>query len=467
MADLWQLGALELAELIRKGEASSRQAVESCLGRIDAVNPELNAVVVVLADEALAAADAADDDVRSGRDGLGPLHGVPFTVKENIDVAGSSTTHGIPAFEQAVAALDAPVVERMRAAGAIPFARTNLPDFGLRVHTDSSLRGVTRNPWNRELTAGGSSGGEASALASGMTPLGLGNDLGGSLRNPAHCCGIAAIKPSTGVVPHASCIPPEDHTIMFQLMAVEGVMARQVADLRAGLLAVAGPHRRDPLALPVVMAEPSPGARLRVAVVPEPPGGATDPGIAAAIRAAADKLAEQGHTVEELVPPGYARTVELWGELLLADLRALRPLLDGLIGVDGRAFLDHAERHIPVIDTATMTMLHLERHRTAREWCQFFADWDVLLSPTWAQPPFAHGADVETFEGALAVRDTMRPVLPANLLGLPAAVVPCGLAGGMPVGAQLVADRFDDLTALAAAQAVEDAMGVITPIDPG
>ena len=178
----------------------------------------------------------------------------------------------------------------MRAAGAIPFARTNLPDFGLRVHTDSALRGLTRNPWNPDVTAGGSSGGEGSALASGMSPLGLGNDIGGSLRNPAHCCGIASIKPSTGVVPHASSLPPVEQTIMFQLMAVEGVMARRVADVRAGLLAVAGAHVRDPLALPVELAEPAPGAVLRVAVVAEPPGCDTDPRIAAAIRATADAV---------------------------------------------------------------------------------------------------------------------------------------------------------------------------------
>src|SRR6185436_7104531 len=188
---------------------------------------------------------------------------VPFTVKENIDLAGTPTTQAVVTLAGAVAVTDAPVVERLRAAGAIPIGRTNLPDLGLRVHTDSALHGLTRNPWNPAVTAGGSSGGEASALASGMTPLGLGNDIGGSLRNPAHCCGIASIKPSTGVVPHAASIPPIEQPIMFQLMAVEGVMARRVADVRAGLLAVAGPHLRDPLALPVELAEPAPGATLR------------------------------------------------------------------------------------------------------------------------------------------------------------------------------------------------------------
>ena len=299
----------------------------------------------------MAAADRADRAVADGAE-LGPLHGVPITVKENIDVAGSATTNGVPAFEQAVAPLDAPVVERMRAAGAIPFARTNLPDFGLRVHTDSALRGLTRNPWRQDVTAGGSSGGEGSALASGMSPLGLGNDIGGSLRNPAHCCGIASIKPSTGVVPHASSLPPVEQTIMFQLMAVEGVMARRVADVRAGLLAVAGAHVRDPLALPVELDEPAPGAVLRIAVLAEPPGCDTDPGIAAAIRSTADALVAAGHTVEEIAPASFERTGDIWGGLLITDLLALRPLLDSVMGEGGRTFLDLAMTGTPVYDTA-------------------------------------------------------------------------------------------------------------------
>ena len=181
--------------------------VEAHLARIDAVNPSLNAIVRRLDEQALAAADAADKALADG-EGVGQLHGVPFTIKENIDLAGTPTTQAIVALAEAVAGTDAPVVERMRAAGAIPIARTNLPDLGLRLHTDSSLHGLTRNPWNPDVTAGGSSGGEASALASGMSPIGLGNDIGGSLRNPAHCCGIASIKPTTGVVPHATEIPP-------------------------------------------------------------------------------------------------------------------------------------------------------------------------------------------------------------------------------------------------------------------
>ena len=195
MTELWQLDARTLAAKIAAKEVSSVEVVDAHLARIEATNPTINAVTRVLADEARAAAVVADRAVAAG-DRLGPLHGVPCTVKQNIDQTGCATNWGLPALADAVPPVDSPVVERMRAAGAIPMARTNCPDMALRIHTDSALFGVTRNPWNLDRTAGGSSGGEGAALAVGMSPIGLGNDIGGSLRNPATVCGIASLKPS-------------------------------------------------------------------------------------------------------------------------------------------------------------------------------------------------------------------------------------------------------------------------------
>ena len=364
MSELWRKGAVELAAMIRDREVSSREVIQAHLDRIETVNPYLNAIVRLLPDQALAAADAADRSVSDGTR-LGPLHGVPFTVKENIDLAGTPTTQAIPALAEAVAAVDAPQVERLRAAGAIPIGRTNLPDLGLRVHTDSALHGLTRNPWNPQRTPGGSSGGEAAALATGMSPLGLGNDLGGSLRNPAHCCGVASIKPSTGAVPAATVIPPEDMSISFQLMAVEGVMARRVADVRAGFTAIAGQHPRDPLSVPAVFADldpSSPGERLRVAVLPEPPGGSTHPGVVAAVRRAADALADDGFEVTETTPPDYEQALELWGTILAADLQVIRPLLEQLMGPGGRQFLVNALEYMPAPDLAGWATAHTARH---------------------------------------------------------------------------------------------------------
>ena len=463
MSELWQLGALELAAKIRSGDVSSRAVVEAHLARIDAVNPHLNAVVRRLDEEALAAADAADAAVAAGAE-LGVFHGVPITVKENIDLVGTPTTQGIAALADAIATVDAPSVERMRAAGAIPFARTNLPDLGLRVHTDSSLHGLTRNPHHPGRTAGGSSGGEASAIASGMSPLGLGNDIGGSLRNPAHCCGIASIKPSVGVVPMATVIPPEDLLLAAQEMLAEGPMARRVADVRAALLALAGPHVRDPRSLPVRLTDLGDGERLRIAVLAEPPGGTTHPEIAAAVRRAADVLADAGHDVVEAAPPGYEETIDMWAALLLGDLAVMRPLLDEIMGDDGKRLLDQFQSEAPAPSLELAALVQSSRYRLMREWSTFFADHPVLLTPTWADPAFEHGADLTDTEQVL--RNTLRPVLPGNFLGLPGVVVPCGTADGLPVGVQVAGDRFTDLRCLAVAEQVQDAVGAPLPIDP-
>jgi amidase len=464
MSELWQMGALELARMIRAGEVSSREVVEAHLVRVDKVNGQLNAIVRLLADEALVAADVADRAVADGRD-LGQLHGVPCTVKENIDVAGTPTTQGVLALSEAVASVDAPTVARMRAAGAIPYARTNLPDLGLRIHTHSSLHGLTRNPWNPHVTAGGSSGGEAAALASGMSPIGLGNDIGGSLRNPAHCCGIVSIKPSVGVVPMATMIPPEDLMLAQQQMLVEGPMARHVADVRAGLLAIAGLDVRDPRSVPAQLRDAEPGERLRVAVLAEPPGGSTDTGIAATVRRVADILSDAGHSVVEAVPPDYEHVLLLWAQSLIIDLRLQRPLLDAVVGDEGRAIIANFDLAVPTLGVDEVLGFQVERFRAMRMWSAFLAEHPILLSPTWAHPAFEHGQDIGDSESG-AMLEILRPVLPANVLGLPAAVVPGAVVDGLPVGVQVIGDRYTDLRCLTIAAEIEAAVGRFTPIDP-
>jgi amidase len=466
VSELWRKSAVELAAMIRDREVSSREVVQAHLDRIEAVNPGLNAIVRLLPDEAMAAADAADRQVAEGGSVLGSLHGVPFTVKENIDLAGTATTQGVPALADAVAPVDAPQVERMRAAGAIPIGRTNLPDLGLRVHTDSELHGLTRNPWNPERTAGGSSGGEAAAIATGMSPIGLGNDLGGSLRNPAHCCGIASIKPSTGSVPAATVIPPEDYNLSFQLMAVDGCLARRVADVRAGFTALAGAHPRDPLSVPVVFTGLAEGDRPKVAVLPEPPGGSTHPEIADAVRRAADALADDGFEVTETVPPDYELAIELWGTILSVDLRLVMPIMEQIMGAGGRTFLGHALDNLPAPDLAGWATALTARHGLARRWNLWYQEYPVLLAPVWTQPAFPLDYDIASAEGALGTLELMRPVLPANLLGTPAVVVPAGMAAGLPVGVQVMGAKYTELRCLAVAEAIERRLGSLTPIDP-
>ena len=465
MAELWQLGALELADRIRSKEVSSREVLEAHLARVGECNGALNAIVRLLTDEARTAADAADAAVAAGAR-LGRLHGVPCTVKENIDLAGTPTTQGVTALANAVATIDAPTVERMRAAGAIPFARTNLPDFGLRVHTDSQLHGPTRNPWNPDVTAGGSSGGEGAAIASGMSPIGFGNDIGGSLRNPAHCCGISSLKPTVGVIPMATVVPPEDMTLSSQLMVVEGPMARRVADVRAGLEILAGQHWRDPRSVTAMLTDSAPGERLRIAVLTDPPGGSTDPGIAGAIRSVADLLADAGHDVVDATPPNYERTVDLWRMLMIDDIRAQKDLLPLVLGPDALALLtmfDESSGPTLIPDTHLM---HAERYALMRQWAAFHQEYPVLLSPTWAKRAFAPGADLDPDTGVEMMTDTIRPVLPSNLLGTPSVVTPAGVVDGLPVGVQVMGDRFTDLRCLTVAAEIESLVGTITPIDP-
>ncbi len=468
MNELWRQSASDLAQRIATRQVSSVEVVEAHLARIEAVNPRVNAVVRLLAGEARAAAVEADRRVVAGAR-LGPLHGVPFTVKENIDMAGLPTTWGVPALANAVVPRDAPVVERMRAAGGIPIARTNLPDMALRVHTDSSLHGLTRNPWNPGRTAGGSSGGEAVALATGMTPIGLGNDIGGSLRNPANACGIASIRPSAGRVPDAGLVPSEDRLLAVQLMNVQGPMARRVADLRLGLQVLMGAHPRDPWSIDAPFVGPALAGRIRVAVVPAPPGGGVDPVVSDAVRRAADALADAGYDVVEACPPRYEEAVEVWARFIMGDFTSVLDQLSGIMGSGGLAFLNAFNQSVPPLaDTAAMSQLFAQRDGVARDWSNFLAAHPLILTPTWTQLPFEHGFDADSPEGAVATKALMRPVVPANLLGLPSACVPASrdAVTGLPIGVLLTGQRFREDLCLDAAEAVETRLGLQTPIDP-
>lgn len=267
--EIWRMSATELAEAIRRRQVSSREVVEAHLRRIEEVNSSINAVTILLGDQAFEAATAADRTAAAG-DVVLPLNGVPFTIKDNIDVAGTPTTQGFKALAHAYPARDAPIVERMRAAGAIPIGRTNLPTGAIRWHCDSELWGATINPWDRSRTPGASSAGEAAAIAAGQSPLGLGNDGLGSLRHPAQCCGIAALKPTPGRVPHATSMEPEYAPISVQLTSVNGPLARRVADLRAAFEVIAGPTWRDPWTVPAPLRGSEPAKPVRVALVVDP-----------------------------------------------------------------------------------------------------------------------------------------------------------------------------------------------------
>lgn len=446
MHELCDRTALELAELIRSGQASSREVVEAHLERIAAVNPEVNAITVVLAAEALAGADAADRSEPAG-----PLHGVPITVKENIDVAGTPTTSGLHVLAEAIADRDAPVVERMRRAGAIVMARTNLPELGLRIDTGNPLRGRTGNPWDLTLTPGGSSGGEGAALAARMSPLGLGNDIGGSLRAPGFCNGVLGLRPTMHRVPEATVIEPADGALCGQMMATEGAMARSVADLRLALSLFNGADPRDPLSVDVSL-DRGPLPARRAGLVTMGIDGPVHPNVAEGVRRAGAALEAEGWEVEEIELPEFATVYGIWNRIMSDDIGGLLAALGAVIDPRLAAVLEGHMRAADALGLAPMAA-HPERRRLMRRWSETFASLPVLVTPVWPEPQFPGEADLD--RGYDFVGHMLQFAAPAPLLGLPALAVPTGLTDGLPTGVQIHADRWNDLWCLEAGAAIE------------
>jgi amidase len=313
-------------------------------------------------------------------------------------------------------------------------------------------------------TAGGSSGGEAAAIASGMSPMGLGNDIGGSLRNPAYCCGVASIKPSRGRVPQGNRTDTEELGIHSQIMLAEGVLARHVGDVRVGLEAVMGAHPFDPQTIDAPL-RGRPVAK-RVALVPTPTGGDTDAAVAEGVRVAGRALEAAGYEVEEIEPPLLFDVYVAWTELMITSLAVDAERLSRLLGEGGRKFLELTNVEFPPATSASLYAMHQNRYRLAKAWREFMVTYPLIVGPTWTQPPFELGFDIADAESAMKVVEMFRFILPANLLGLPAACVPTGVANELPTGAQIIGDLFREDLCLDAADVVEASVGVLTPIDP-
>ncbi|MDE0452597.1 MAG: amidase family protein [Gammaproteobacteria bacterium] len=459
MSELWRRTAGDLAALIRAGEVSSREVVQAHLDRIEEVNPSITAVTVTLGESALAAADAAD--AASGDD-LGPLHGVPFSIKENIDCVGSPTTNGVPALAEFLPERDAVIVERMKRAGGIPLARTNMPEMGVRLDTDNPLRGRTRNPWNPNLTPGGSSGGEASALATGMTPFGLGNDIGGSLRNPAYCCGIASLKPTVGRIPLATANLADFG--VANAFLTDGPMARSVADLRLGLLILAGRDRSDPQSVDAPLAGPVP-EHPRAALVTRIPGVELPAATVSEIERAGCALADQGWEVEEAEAPELDRVNDIWGKVITYDSDVLfaemGPILRPVVYESLVRMAGHFDaRSMPNV------AIHRERRRLRALWSEWLTGYAVAIGPTWTCTPWEIDADLDPEGGLQVFLDTIRFITPGNVLGIPGLALPTGVADGLPSGVQIYAELYRDDLCLMAAEAIEAESPMPTPIDP-
>ena len=464
MTDLWRLSAVDLAALVRTRAVSAREAARSALDRLDAANPAINAVVEHRPEEVLAQADAVDAAVGRGED-PGVLAGVPVTVKVNADQAGYATTNGVRLQRDRIAAANSPVVDNLLRAGAVLLGRTNAPAFSLRWFTTNRLHGDTRNPRDPALTPGGSSGGAAAATAAGIGHLGHGTDIGGSIRYPAYACGVHGLRPTLGRVPAWNASSPE-RGIGPQLMAVSGPIARTVADVRAGLLAMAAPDPRDPWWTPAPLEGP-PAARV-VALCVRPDGMPVAAPVEAALRDAARRLEAAGWTVEEVErTPGFREATQLQLRLWLGD--GFAGFMDQALREGDPAALFVLERFrgmAEALPADAIAQALVRRATLCREWSLFLARFPTLLVPVSGELPFADGLDVESEAAFARVQEAQLVQTGVPLMGLPALAVATGLVGRAPVGVQLVAGRFREDLLLAAGAAIEAGGAPASPIDP-
>ncbi|MFC5154359.1 amidase family protein [Streptomyces amakusaensis] len=457
------------AAAVRGGEVSAVELIDSHLDRIAEVNPRVNAVTRILADRAREAA-ARTDRLRAEGRTTGPLAGVPFTVKESTAVEGEPTTFGVKRFRDLVAPADALPVARLRAAGAVPIGRGNVPTLILAgMHTRSELFGDTLNPWDGGRTPGGSSGGDAVAVATGMAALGLGSDSGGSVRVPAQFCGVAGLKPSTGRFPADHRVfGPDDPGPATQALVTDGPLARTVGDLRLAYEALAGADPRDPRSVPVpAHGEPLPGP-TRVAVVADPGGHGAHPTVRAAVRAAAEALHDAGYEVCEVPDvPRLDEALDAYDRITMTEFAPTWPAVRQLLGEGGDRYIGMTMEKTPPVSAGELMRLMGLWLNIRRSWAEFLHTYPLLLGPSFTEPPVEPGLESRDRAGRDRVGSGMRLCTVTSFVGVPAVAVPTGLADGLPAGVQIIGRAFREDLCLDAAQAVEDRLGVLTPIGPG
>ena len=442
--------ATVLADAIRKKRVSSLEVVEACLRRIDQVNPKLNAVVQLTADAARAGARQADAEVARGKL-RGPLHGVPFTVKDSFDTAGVISTAGTQGWARRIPTEDATIVARIRAAGAIFMGKTNTPEFTWSDETDNLVYGRTSNPYDLTRTPGGSSGGPAAILASGGSPLDVGSDTGNSIRMPSHNCGIAGIKPTAGRISKSG------HAISYRGILESwtqvGPMARFVEDLMLVLPLVSGVDGKDPHAVPAPLLDPGrvDVRTLRLVFFTETPGRTPTPETVKAVETAVKALQTAGAKAEQKSPPGLDDATELWHKIVFADGAAwLRRLLQ-TAGTEGTGSL--GELPTQPVDSGQLTLLVEQLDEVRSQLLRFMQTVDLIVCPVMAMPAVKHGGSNDP-----GYADRYNE--PHNITGWPVAVVRVGTSPeGLPIGVQLVARPWREDVALAAAKVVESASG--------
>ena len=484
MSDLGYRSATDLVRALKAKEVGSRELLDHLLARVEEHNPQLNAVVTLDPERARAAADAADAATARDED-LGPLHGLPMTVKDAFETEGLLTTCGAPDLADHVPARDATAVARLKAAGAIVFGKTNTPTYTADLQTSNPVFGTTNNPWDLARSPGGSSGVSAAALAAGLTPLELGSDIGGSIRNPSHQCGTVGHKPSFGVVPDRGHIPGAPGSLSRGDVNVCGPMARTVEDLVLAFDVLAGPDDPDATGwrLDLPPARTDELGDLRVGAWLEEPTLPVAPDVADVLAAAVDALAAAGVAVDRGARPAIdvVETTHLYEQLVWTVMSAevdddtweLSKAVADAPPADDEPLLFRGGRATALRHKDWIALDEARQHQRVA-WADLFAGVDVLLCPVFPVAAFPHQVDDDPFgilNRTLAVGD--REVAHGELthwcgvIGvayLPSTVVPVGFtADGRPVGVQVVADFLQDRTALTVAARISEVLGGFRP----
>jgi Asp-tRNA(Asn)/Glu-tRNA(Gln) amidotransferase A subunit family amidase len=459
MRDLTFLPAVVMAHQIRKKKISPVELADAHLAKIERLNPKLNAFVHVDADRVHREARAAEAAVMNS-DVLGPLHGVPISIKSSIDVAGFRCEAGTRLRAGHVATQDAPLVARLRQAGAIVLGTTNTPELLMAWETDNLLYGRTNSPWNLERTPGGSSGGEAAAIAAGMSAGGVGSDGGGSIRVPAHFSGICGLKPTPGRVPSTGHFPPSGGP--FALIGVVGPMARSVADLKVLFEVMQGPDAGDTCAAPVPLRWPSDreARKLRIGYFEDDGRTPVTPETRAAVRTAADALQAAGFEVVPFRPDGLEEARVLWKKFFVtAGGMLIRPMFHGRehdLSPMLKQFLEWSAAETP-LTADTLLEAWIGRDVLRAKVLAQMREYPILLCPAAAIPAFRHGERSWKIDGkTVEYLDAWSYTEWFNLLGNPGAVVPVShSAEGLPIGVQIVGLPWEEEQVLTVAGALE------------
>ena len=455
--------AQHITAAIQQKQVTAREVTESALARLQKVNPAINAVIDEMPEQALSAADVIDQQVAGGKD-LGSLAGVPVTIKVNIDQVGFANTNGLKIQKDQIAQNDNPVVTNLRNAGAIIIGRTNTPAFSLRWFTRNTIHGHTLNPYNNQLTPGGSSGGAAAAVAAGIGTIAHGTDIAGSIRYPAYACGVHGIRPTPGRVPAVNLSGPDRH-IGAQLTAVSGPLARCVDDLELGYRAMSEGHSLDPWWVPAPHQLGDYDKRVALCIAPE--GWNVDPAIVNTLNETARQLRDSGWEVTEVECPPLREAMDL--QLLLWMSEYVRT--DGTSFTaeddpDANFVYQQLTANSPAVNLNSLMDAFQRRLALAREWQLFLNRYPLMLCPVSAELPFEDLRDVRSAEDFKAILEAQLIQIALPLIGMPGMTVTTGSIGNVPIGVQLIAGRYREDVLFDAARVIEGFVPDIRVVDP-